>query len=71
MTHQGKTHGTFDSGSRDDDWAINQHNDLIAAKWESEFSQAKWRWAAHAGSLIEQDLTNFIADAAKRTGQFA
>ena len=65
VTHQGRTHGPFDPGSRDDDWVINQHNELIAAQWDGEFSRANWRWSSHAGSLIEQDLTNFIADIAK------
>jgi hypothetical protein len=66
ITHQGRTHGTVEPGSRDDDWAINRHNDLVAANWDSQFSKAAWRWSAHAGSLIEQELNNFITDLAKQ-----
>src|SRR5690242_19064446 len=60
VTHQGRTHGTFESGSRDDDWAVNEHSDMVAKNWDAQFAQARWRWSAHAGSLIGGGLGDFI-----------
>jgi hypothetical protein len=69
VTHQGRTHGTFDPGSRDDDWAVNAQSVLIAANWDNQFALAGWRWNAYAGSLIGEALTNFIVDTAKQLAQ--
>jgi hypothetical protein len=69
VSHQGTTHGTFDPGSRDDDWAANTQSNPISANWDNQFALAGWRWSAHAGSLIGRDLTNFIADLANQLAQ--
>ena len=66
VTHQGRTHGTFSPGSRDDDWAVNTQSNLVASDWETQFSRAGWRWSAHAGSLAEGVVADFIADLAKQ-----
>ena len=33
FAHTGEVHGTFDSGSRDDDWNVTGNNPQIAANW--------------------------------------
>src|SRR5262249_54278531 len=33
VTHQGRTHGTFEPGSRNDDWVTNTQSNLVAANW--------------------------------------
>jgi hypothetical protein len=66
VTHQGYTGGTFDSHSRDDDWAVNTQSTLIAANWDNQFALAGSRWSADAGSALGDALTGFIADIAKQ-----
>jgi len=68
VIHQGRTHGTFESGSRDDDWARNERSNLVATNWE-RFATAGWRWNAHAGSLVGRALTDFVSDTAKQLAQ--
>jgi len=65
ITHQGRTHGTFEPGSRDDDWTKNEQSSLIAAHWD-QFAQAGVKYDKAAQSLIGKGLTDFIADTAKQ-----
>jgi hypothetical protein len=69
VTHQGRTHGTFEPGSRNDDWAVNTQSNLVAANWDNQFALAGWRWSAHSTSLIGQALTNFVTDVANQLAQ--
>jgi hypothetical protein len=54
--HQGKVTGTFESGSRDDDWTITGQNDVIAQNWGSLViaNFAKYQDSA------DGDLTNLM-----------
>ena len=65
ITDQGRTHGTFEPGSRDHDWVKNAQSDLVAAPWE-QFPRATVRGSAEASSLIGKALTDYIANIAKQ-----
>lgn len=51
FTHQGRVHGTFESGSRDDNWSNGGTNPAIAADWGSLTSS--WHWHANAGANLD------------------
>lgn len=63
--HQGHTAGTFESGSRNDDWVKIEHNDVVAQNWDNQFSQASWRWTATANSAIEAVVGDLVKQLAQ------
>jgi hypothetical protein len=54
--HQGAVHGTFEAGSRDDDWSIDGQNDAIRDNWASIVAGNYATWQAGANL----DLTNLV-----------
>jgi hypothetical protein len=46
FAHTGQVFGTFEPGSRDDNWTTQGVNPAIAASW-SELVGASWQWKAH------------------------
>jgi hypothetical protein len=54
--HRGHVSGTFESGSRDDDWSNDAQNDVIRDNWANIVAQ--WSWNAKAQA--DGDLTNLI-----------
>lgn len=66
FTHSGRVHGTFESGSRDDDWNISGTNPAIAAGWTALTEQWSYRSRAQVnlaiGPLIDQ-VKNLIGTA--------
>lgn len=46
FVHQGRVHGTFESGSRDDDWNNSGNNPALAAGWADLWAHWSWRWQA-------------------------
>jgi hypothetical protein len=54
--HQGHVSGTFESGSRDDDWNNDAQNDAIRDNWANIV--AGWSWNAQAQA--NGDLTNLL-----------
>ena len=71
ITHKGRTHGTVDPGSRDDDWVVNEHSDLIAQNWDGQFSQAASRWTARVNSALEQAVGDLAQQLAVELGKAA
>lgn len=52
FAHQGRMHGTFESGSRDADWAGSGNNAMISQLWNTGLGSTWW-WEAHVGWDIE------------------
>jgi hypothetical protein len=46
FTHQGRVHGTFESGSRNDDWGNSGNNPALAAGWADLWAHWSWNWKA-------------------------
>ena len=65
--HSGHMAGTFESGSRDDDWNISDRNDAIAAGWADLCNGYTWRWQAGV-NFDTGALMNSILNALKVTG---
>lgn len=51
FSHRGEVHGTFDSGSRDDDWNISGVNPAIAAAWLP--LAMGWSWTVRSGANLD------------------
>lgn len=51
FSHRGRVHGTFEPGSRDDNWNVSGTNPAIAAGWASLC--AAWSWQANAGANMD------------------
>ena len=66
FAHQGRMHGTFESGSRDDNPAGTGNNAMIAQLWNTGLG-ARWWWSAHVG----MDVEAAIASALKALGYVA
>ena len=71
VTHQGNTYGTFHSGSRNDDWVINEKNDMIAKNWDTQFSKATWKSTARASSKTLESIQSIVDDLANQLAQAA
>lgn len=56
FTHSGRTHGTFESGSRDDDWDNSGSNPAIADAWSAISQGYHWQWNSSVNSDIGQLL---------------
>jgi len=54
--HQGKVAGTFEAGSRDDDWSIDGQNDAISTNWAA-IATANY---ASANAAANFELTNLL-----------
>ncbi|HEY2267387.1 MAG TPA: hypothetical protein VGI96_32515 [Streptosporangiaceae bacterium] len=67
FTTTGRTHGTFESGSRNFDFGINPTQTAVAAGW-ANLSQA-WSWQARAGA--NADIGSLVDSAVKAVGQAA
>ena len=67
FAHRGHMAGTFEAGSRDDDWNVTGYNADIAAHWAA-LQGYNWRWSANVNWDVVGDLTRII-DALKQIGQ--
>ena len=60
FAHKGRVHGTFEAGSRNDDWGDSNTNPALAAAWADLSAGNTWRWNAAAnfdlGALVEQTV---------------
>lgn len=58
FAHKGRVHGTFESGSRNDDWGDSSTNPALAAAWADLSAGNTWHWSTAAnfdfGALIDQ-----------------
>ncbi len=43
FSHRGRVHGTFEAGSRDDDWSNSGTNEALAAAWPSLVASLSWQ----------------------------
>jgi hypothetical protein len=61
FAHTGRVHGTFEAGSRDDDWGRSEINPAIAAGWSALARGWSWRWEAR----VNADFGIFLDDIIK------
>jgi hypothetical protein len=61
FAHQGRLHGTFESGSRDDDWGRSEVNPALAAGWSALERGWSWHWDAR----LNADFGVFLDDIIK------
>jgi hypothetical protein len=66
VAHKGHMAGTFESGSRDHDWSIQQYRADIAAEWPNLSNGYSWQWNAH----VNMDL-GAVVDSIKNAIQAA
>lgn len=62
FAHKGRVHGTFEAGSRDDDWGDNGTHPALAQGWGDLW--AGWRWSARTNL----DLGPIISDIIRAIG---
>ena len=60
FAHAGHTAGTFESGSRDDDWNNNGTNSDIAANWVDLTQSYHWRWQANVNLDLSALITSLV-----------
>ncbi|MEI1376575.1 hypothetical protein PQG02_18960 [Nostoc sp. UHCC 0926] len=64
FSHTGRTHGTFEAGSRDDNWGVSGTNPALAAAWGGISSSYSSSW--NAGANL--DLGGILDGAIKAVG---
>lgn len=67
FTHTGRVHGTFEPGSRDDDWGESGTNAALDADWASLCSGCTVSWAAG----VNVDITSITDGLLKGLGAIA
>jgi len=58
FARQGRLHGTFEAGSRDDDWGRSEIMPALAASWRALEQGWSWRWEAR----VNADFGVFLDD---------
>jgi len=53
FSHRGRVHGTFEAGSRDDDWGEGPTHDAVAAGWQRLADSLNWQANAAANADFE------------------
>ncbi len=61
ISHSGTLHGTFDPGSRDDDWTEGSTHGELAAAWRDLSDGYTWHGSAGVNWTIQQTVDNAIA----------
>jgi hypothetical protein len=61
FAHTGRVHGTFEAGSRDDDWGRSEITPAIAAGWNALERGWSWHWEAR----VNADFGIFLDDIIK------
>jgi hypothetical protein len=64
FSHGGRLHGTFESGSRDDDWAFTSHDDRLARFWPDLAAGYSWAWK----SAVNIDLRALLNSTVEAVG---
>jgi hypothetical protein len=62
FAHKGRVHGTFEAGSRDDDWGDSGTSSALAQGWGDLW--ASWRWSAR----VNLDIAPIISDIIQAIG---
>ncbi len=68
--HEGRTHGTFESGSRNDDWELSVDNGTVAEFWQGLANGFSWS-AKSSVNLDWHDTLNNLVDDAKSAAEAA
>jgi hypothetical protein len=68
LVHKGRMHGTFEAGSRDDDWGESGVNPALEAAWES-LCEGGWSWVRKCG--VNMDVNSVTDAALKAVGAVA
>jgi hypothetical protein len=61
FAHNGRVHGTFEAGSRDDDWGRSEIHPALAAGWSTLAGFWSWHWEAR----VNADFGVFLDDIIK------
>lgn len=64
FAHTGRVHGTFESGSRDDDWGRSEILPAMAAGWAALERGTSWRWEARVNAdfgVFLDDIVRLVA----------
>ncbi|PFO84576.1 hypothetical protein COJ88_29470 [Bacillus cereus] len=61
FAHNGRVHGTFESGSRDDNWGVSGTNPALHAGWSALERGGSWHWEAR----VNADFGVFLDDIIK------
>jgi hypothetical protein len=64
FAHRGRVHGTFEAGSRDDDWGDSGVNPALAAGW---VDLSNW-WSYHWNAAVNIDIGSLIGSAVQAVG---
>ena len=64
---KGHLNGTFESGSRDFDFAQNGENDQLKAAWADLCAGYHWRWSAYVNWDVQAAVDD-VVDALKVAG---
>lgn len=67
IAHGGRLHGTFESGSRDDDWAYTERRDDVRMLWPTLSAGYSWHWRAN----VNIDLRAAVDSALQALGYAA
>jgi len=68
LVHKGRMHGTFEAGSRNDDWGENGVNPALKSGWES-LCEGGWTWVRKCG--VNMDVNSVTDAAVKAVGGVA
>ncbi|MEB8702874.1 hypothetical protein P4H21_19205 [Bacillus cereus] len=61
FAHSGRVHGTFEAGSRDDNWGVSGTNPALHAGWSALERGWSWHWEAR----VNADFGVFLDDIIK------
>jgi hypothetical protein len=64
FAHKGRVHGTFEPGSRDDDWGDSATNAALAAAWSDISAGYEATWSAGVNADIGQLVKEAVGVAA-------
>jgi len=67
FSHRGRVHGTFEAGSRDDDWGDSGVNPALAAGWPALWQSWTWHWNA----AVNIDIGALVGTAVQAVGYAA
>ena len=64
FAHKGRVHGTFEAGSRDDDWGRSEIHPAVAAGWAALDRGWSYRWEARVNAdfgVFLDDIVRLVA----------
>jgi hypothetical protein len=67
FSHRGRVHGTFEAGSRDDDWGDSPTHNAVAEGWPALATDLSWQ----ANATVNPDFNVFVDATVKAVGAVA